>query len=431
MRIASSSCLTLLVVTLSACGSTPSPAPVDASPPDIAPADASRADATDAASGLIDDRFTPRQWEILSHMSPVPRAPANSSNRYADDARAAALGRAIFDDRGFSRGGQVACSTCHQRERLFTDGRAVAVAQDPPQRGRRNTPTILYADWGRWKLWDGGADTLWAQPILAMENPREHDSSRLEIAHRVATAYRAQYEDVFGALPPLDDAARFPAAGRAGDVAWEGMRPDDQRAVLRVVANVGKALEAYERTLTVGPSAFDRYMAGDLEAMTPQQRDGLKLFITLSCINCHEGPLFSDDLFHSLRVPDDATAGPDRGRAEGLETAARNPLGAHTDYSDDPAAFPAPDSPSAANVGQFRTPTLRGVALTAPYGHAGTLATLEEVIAHDAAGGLAPNDPRAQGVSDRDLIPFQPRPGEVAALVAFLHALTPDEYARP
>ncbi len=423
--------LVLAALSLSACGDA-QPAPADATALD-APADASTADvatrdATDAASALIDDRFTQRQWEMLRRMSPVPAMPANPTNRFADNPQAAALGRMIFEDRGFSRGAQVACASCHDRARLFTDGRPLAEAQMPVMRGRRNTPTLLYAGWGRWKLWDGGADTLWAQPILAIENPHEHDFTRVEVARHVAEAYRAPWEALFGPLPPLDDTTRFPARAKPGDAAWRAMRPDDQDAINRIAANLGKALEAFERTLVPGRSAFDRYMAGDREAMTPEQRDGLKLFITLSCINCHLGPLFTDDQFHALRMPDDSTAGPDRGRAEGLATAAENVLGARSVYSDDRTVYAPAEPNSGAVVGQFRTPTLRGVALTAPYGHAGTLATLEEVIAHDAAGGLPLADPRAQGTVDPALIPFAPLPREVAALVSFLRALTPDEY---
>lgn len=434
--------LTLTLATV-ACGSTPSlsldvpdaEAARDASFDSLdASVDVSRDVASelgrDAASALIDDRFTERQWQILLRMSPVPATPPDPTNRFADNAEAAALGRLIFEDTGFSRGDDVACVTCHQRARAFTDGRVVAEAQTPPQRGRRNTPTLLFSGWGRWKLWDGGADTLWAQPVLAMENPREHDFTRVEIARRVATVYRARYVALFGALPPLEDAGRFPLRAKPGDAAWEVMSPDDQTAVNRVVANVGKALEAFERTLTAGPSPFDRYMAGERDAMTPLQRDGLKLFITLSCINCHVGPLFSDDDFHALRMPDDAVAGPDRGRAEGLETAARSVFGARSVFSDDREAYPAAEPVTSAALGRFRTPTLRGVALTAPYGHAGALTSLEEVIIHDAGGGLSIADPRALGERDPALIPFAPLPGEVAALAAFLRALTPDELAR-
>ncbi len=429
----------LFISLLCACASSPA-TNLDASRSEDAGVDAPRRDVggasdsgdafADATQALIDDRFTPRQWEVLSRFSPVPAAPPDPTNRWADDPRAAELGRALFADRGFSRGGDVACATCHQQARLFTDGRVIAEAQTPPLRGRRNTPSILYAAWGRWKLWDGGADTLWAQPLLAMENPREHDFTRVEIARRVASEYRAPYEAIFGLLPALENAARFPLRAKPGEAAWEAMRLDDQEAINRVAANVGKAIEAYERTLVPGRSAFDRYMAGERDAMTPQQRDGLRAFITLSCVNCHFGPLFSDDDFHAIRMPDDPVAGPDRGRAEGLETVARNALGARSIYSDDRAAYPAAEPATRAALGRFRTPSLRGVALTAPYGHAGAIATLEEVIVYDAAGGLPADDPRALGERDTALIPFAPLPSEVASLTAFLRALTPDELAR-
>lgn len=374
-------------------------------------------------SGLVDERFTAREWAFIARMSPVPAVDPSPTNRYADDPRAAEFGRRVFADTGFSRDGSVACAGCHDPMRHFADGRAVAEAQRVSMRGRRNTPSLEYTAFGRWKMWDGSADSLWSQPLMALENPREHAFSRLGVAHRVATVYPAAYEAVFGALPDLGDTARFPPDGAPGAPAWEAMTADDRDAVNRVAANVGKALEAYERTLIPGPTAFDRYVAGDRSAMTARERDGLLAFVRAQCVFCHFGPLFTDNLGHALRWPGDPVAGADRGRYDGLAALARSPFRAEGRYSDAPGAYPPAESPKPEDLGAFITPSLRGVGHTAPYGHAGAVETLEDAIRLDAMGGLPGSDPRAVGVRDPSLFPFAVDDDTVAAIAAFLRTL--------
>ena len=375
-----------------------------------------------------DPFFTAAEWRRIRRMSPVPPLPPSPTNRYADDPRAAALGRSLFEDTGFSSDNRVACATCHQPERAFSDGRSVSLGRD---RGTRNAPSLLFAAFGRWKLWDGAADSLWSQPILALENQREHATTRLAVAHRIASAYRDRYQTLFGPLPPLEDRARFPAQGRPGDPAWEQMTVVDRDAVHRVIANVGKSIEAYERTLTAAPAPFDRYVAGAHDAISPQAREGLWIFLRVGCTGCHDGPLFSDQDFHNLRSPDDPMSGGDTGRLAGIATALASPFNTTGAFSDDRTAWPLTGyAPDPSQRGQFRTPPLRGVARTAPYGHAGALATLAEVIRHDARGGLDADDPRALGDLDPGLIPFAVTDDQVAALVAFLEALTPDQGQR-
>lgn len=406
------------------CGASPS------SEPDAAViAFGSRADAAPTSIPrdvpLVDDRFLEHEWDTVRRMSPIPAPAPDPTNRYADDPRAAALGRSLFHDTGFSVDGAVSCAACHMERRAFADGLPVAVAQRVMRRGRRNTPTVIAVAWSRELLWDGAANAPWAQPILALENPREHDTTRVAVALRLAAVYRAEYESIFGPLPPgLDDRARFPLDARPGQPAWDAMRPEDRDAINRVAANFGKAIEAFERTLRPSTAAFDRYVAGDRDAMSPQARDGLQLFLRVGCVHCHVGPLFTDRAFHALRWPDDPLNGPDRGRAAALEALALSPFRVDAPLSDDTTAFPPPPAPRAEDEGAFRTPSLRDVARTGPYGHAGTVTTLEAVVRLDAEGGLAPDDPRATGRRTELLRPFRPTPDEVAALVAFLRALT-------
>jgi len=420
------------------CASPPEAAPPDAGVDVVRVVDAVRADVradaardvpADRAPGppLIDGRFGPSEWRAIQALSPMPPLPPSPTNRYADDPRAAALGQRFFEDLGFSSDGRVGCVTCHDPRRAFTDGRRVAVAAGT---GTRNTPSLFLAPYVSFALWDGAADSLWSQPLMAMENPREHATTRLTVAHRVATAYASDYEAVFGPLPPLGEGARFPPSGMPGDARWEAMSTSDQTAVNRVVVNVGKAIEAYERTLAVRPTPFDRYVAGDFEAMSPDARDGLSFMLLFSCMECHNTPLFSDNRFHALRVPDDPEAtrlGGDRGREGVIERLLASPFnmaGVFSDARDD--ARLREIERTDLNLGAFRTPTLRGVALTAPYGHAGALATLTDVVRHDGRGGLPESDPRALGIPDPRFRPFHATDDQVQKMVAFLQALTPD-----
>jgi cytochrome c peroxidase len=221
---------------------------------------------------------------------------------------------------------------------------------------------------------------LWAPPILAMENPTEMNFTRLQIAHAIAAYYPDAYTAVFGALPPLADAARFPAIGKPGDAAWDAMAPDDQDAVDRVAANVGKALAAYVRKLATGPTALDRWLAGDRSALTDAQQRGMTVFVRAGCATCHGGPASSDGAFHDLGV-----GGDDPGRAAAIEVERAQLFSPDGPYADEPQPIDIADAtPDDAHA--FRTPTLRDVALTAPYLHDGSIASLRDAVAFQPEG---------------------------------------------
>ena len=311
--------------------------------------------------------------------------PASRGNAFADHPDAALLGFRVFFDARFSSNQEVRCASCHMPERKFHDGRQTARGLG---RVTRNSPTLLNAAWLGWQAWDGHADSLWAQPLSALESPAEMDFTRLELAHRIRASFRVPYESVFGPLPPLEDPARFPARGAPGSAAFDGMAPEDQRAIHRVAANVGKALEAYQRKLAAGPSALDRHLAGEPDALSPEAVRGLAVFMRAGCAGCHGGPLLTDERFHNLGVPALPGDAPDPGRRQGLARVMEDPLNALGAFHDGP-----PEDPSeryraaAADLGAFRTPSLRNVGLSAPYGHNGAFATLEEVVDFHLRGG--------------------------------------------
>jgi cytochrome c peroxidase len=333
----------------------------------------------------------------------LPSAPANPSNRYADDPAAAALGRSLFSDTRLSTNNRVSCATCHKPSHGFTDnlptGRGVGI-------GTRRTMPIAQAVYSPWQFWDGRADSLWAQALGPVENPLEHGSTRMEVARVLATHYRRPYERVFGPLPNLSDSHRFPM--RAGPIrdapakrAWAGMALADRHAINRVYANFGKSIEAFERTLKVRATRFDGYVTGILEApvrhtsLSSSEIAGLRLFIGKGqCVTCHNGPMLSNAGFANTGVPARPGSRLDTGRIDGARKAVANPFNCKGAYSDaggrncDELEFMVLDQPS--QVRAFKVPSLRGVSQRSPYMHAGQFASLTQVINHYDTAPKAP-----------------------------------------
>ena len=371
---------------------------------------------------LVDDRFEPSEWALVSALVAPLVPPPSPSNAHADDPDAAALGALLFTDTSLAGSG-VACATCHRADKGLADGLAVPQGVSV---GTIHTPSIATAAWSRWQFWDGRADSLWSQALGPLENPVEMNGTRLGVAHRVADQYATAYEGVFGALPPLADGARFPAAGKPGDVAYDTMSEADRAAVDRVFVNVGKALEAHERTLRPSPlTRLTAYVNGQPEALTPLERDGLAIFLHAGCINCHSGPTLSDGAFHNILMPSHAVDGPgDPERRDGITRLLASPFRADGVFSDDPAsgAHLASLVSSERLLGQQKTPSLRDVARTGPWGHGGTFATLGDVVAHYGQGKASElMGPRAPGTEDVTVGTFVQ--GHNAPLVAFLEAL--------
>jgi cytochrome c peroxidase len=370
------------------------------------------------------DGFSAEQWQMIQGMALVATPPPDPTNAHADDPAAAALGQALFSDKSLSPSGTVSCATCHDPTKVFTDGRAQAVGLAT---GDRNTPSIALAAHSRWQFWDGRADSLWSQALGPIENPKEFGASRLSVAHAIFDNYKAPYEAVFGSLPNFSDTARFPAAGMPGDPAWTGMRADDQLAVNQVFANFGKSVAAFERTFRVLPNAFDRYAAGDFSALTSSEKKGLNGFFVNGCAQCHYGPRLTDDAFHNVRFPTGRQDGlADRGRIDGIPVLLGSDFLASGAFSDSPSSAHGLTGLTAdpSTLGGFKTPTLRGIASTAPFGHGGTLPALIDVVKNYGNHGLAPDDTRAAGVAEPWLPKFMDT--DAAQIIPFLQVLTAD-----
>lgn len=362
-------------------------------------------------------------------LSALDLMPADPSNKFADDSAAAALGQKLFFDARFSSNGKVSCATCHDPAKQFQDG--TPLARGVGTTGRRTMP-IASTAWSDWMFWDGRKDSQWSQALGPLESAVEHGGTRAQYAHLMATFYRGEYEAVFGRLPDLRGVPRSagPVDDPAARRAWQALSPASRAAVTRVFANVGKAIAAYERRIVYGPSRFDRFAdelarTGQAPAgvLSREELAGLRLFVgKAQCVNCHNGPLFTDQHFHNTGVPAAAGLPRDVGRTGGAVAVQGDEFNCRSPYSHAPGdacaalAYLVARGPDLERA--FKTPSLRNVADRAPYMHAGQLATLRDVVAHYNQAPAAP------GGKSELLAPLQLSDGERAALIAFLRTLS-------
>ena len=397
--------------------------------------------------------WTPARWtdtdiELLYSLSihSLPTLASDASNAVADNADAARFGQQLFFDTRLSANNRVSCATCHQPERQFSDGL-------PKGRGislsGRNTRSIVGAAYSAWQYWDGRRDSLWAQALSPLEDPAEHGGNRMQYVRFISgdPGYRISYEALFGALPNFDDTSRFPANASPAtsgqeQAAWATMSLADQRLVNRVFTNLGKAIAAYERLILPGYSRFDDYVSALVDDNVVEAADalsvdevlGLQLFIDkANCIKCHNGPLLTNNEFHNtgmLSYPGDL---PDRGRIEGVHKLLEDPFNCLGEYSDDPDRH-CPELTYVRTgielVGAMRTPSLRNLGGTAPYGHKGQQASLSKVLAQYN------ESPDAMIGHNEAEFPLGLSQQELKWLEAFLNALdaplaTPEEWLTP
>jgi cytochrome c peroxidase len=376
------------------------------------------------AQSLVDGQWTPDQWALLQETTVPGAPPVDATNEKADDAAAAALGKLLFNDTSLSPSNTVSCATCHD----FTKGTSDGLQQsEGVQKVDRNAPSIALASFSRWQFWDGRADSLWAQATGPFEAPKEFGSSRLFVAHQIYANYKSQYEAVWTKypLPDLTDNVRFPASGMPGVAAYDAMAQADKDAVTRILANVAKSIAAFERTIRVQPNKLDTYVGGDFTALSSDEKKGLAAFIKVGCMQCHWGPRLTDDAFHNTRFPtgrQDQAA--DRGRIDVVSNVLTGEFISQSAYSDAPAPHSGTSHLVANNalLGAFKTPTLRGITETAPYGHGGIELTFLDVTKLYSTAGLMPGDPKSAGVTEPWVAKFDATVPPV--MVPFLQTLS-------
>lgn len=352
------------------------------------------------------------ELDLLQQLHSAPaRPPADPTNRFADNAQAAALGNRLFHDPKLSACGTVSCASCHDG-----DGRTVAKALADGCNGGvtgRNPPTILNADYNRWFMWDGRADRLWNQAILPMTSPIEMGSNATIVRAVLTQDYLPGYTELFQKTPEQTG--------------------DDE-----LLANTGKLIQAYERTVNRIQSPFDddvkRFIAATTVSVAEGEKDpaylALKTYVRKGqCIVCHKGSVMTDHLFHNIGVKDGSEGAP--GQTAAVEPMLNWKFNSAGAFSDAPTGADAQRLAAvrttlaekrAEMVGAYKTPTLRNIALTAPYMHTGELATLADVVEFYNKGG--DEDGTFTGRRTETMKKLDLNTEEKAALVKLLESMT-------
>ncbi|MXO88698.1 cytochrome-c peroxidase [Altererythrobacter aestuarii] len=307
---------------------------------------------------------------VFSEFGPLPPRVALEGNA----ALRAQLGARLFEERHLSGSGQLACASCHNVELGFSDGIKTSIGHDR-QRGQRNALSLYAASQMDSLFWDGRSPSLEAQAIEPIINPIEMaaDPAQIEAWINTREDYRQEFAAAYG-TPRI------------------------------AIGDIALALADFERTLRPRSSKWDRVFRDGTEVLADDELLGLHLFRTRArCANCHSGTYLTDGRFHNLGISFYGRTLEDVGRYA---------------VTGDPA-----------DVGYFRTPSLRGVSRSDPYMHNGIFPHLRGVVATYAGGG---GRDRTVQSETTDAPPPLPDPllkdldltaGERAALVAFLNTL--------
>jgi cytochrome c peroxidase len=364
------------------------------------------------------------------------------------------LGKRFFFDQKFSANGQVSCATCHQPEKSFTDGRTTAVGLATTS---MNTPTLVNSYFGQWFFWNGRSDSLEAQALGPVENPKEHGFTRVNVAKLIASNYKKDYEALFGKLPsnlpaslpgsptaqlpaptsspvsnevaayalatlgnqnflkkilrtaqsqfkqPVEILRRESAGATSPPTPFDQLTETQKSEVNMIFANFGRAVAEFERSIESTDSPFDlfidrvsepaaknkplRYSFG--AGFDAAELRGLELFTGRgNCTLCHQGAHFTDQQFHNIGLMPVFDDQVDLGRAQGMLIARDSEFNCRGKYLRQAAPTEGClelqylETESAEAVGAFKTPTLRNLRDTGPYGHDGRFPKLIDILHH-------------------------------------------------
>ena len=312
-------------------------------------------------SGPAAQATVPPEPELVPATSePVSALPRS----VALDARKVALGNLLFHDKRFARDDSVACASCHALDRGGVDGlqRSIGVAG---QTADFNAPTVLNSGFNFKQFWDGRADTLEQQVDGPLHHPKEFGSSWSAVLAKLGRDpdYRRRFAELYA----------------------DGVQVD----------NVKDAIATFERSLVTPDSRFDRHLRGDADALTPTEVEGYRLFKNYGCVACHQGVNVGGNMFARFGVMRNYFK--DRGQVRQADLGRFNVTG-------DPA-----------QTHVFKVPSLRNIALTAPYFHDGSAQTLAQAV----------------GIMGQYQLGVTIPPQDVARIVAFLNTLTGEYRPRP
>jgi cytochrome c peroxidase len=339
-------------------------------------------------------------------LPPVP-VPANNPQT---DAKIK-LGDKLFHDKRLSADGKVSCSTCHDQAKGFTDHRRVSQGFNSLT-GTRNAPTVINAAYMQTLFWDGREPDLEGQSRQPFINPVEGGLASHDMLVGIVKKdpeYIKAFKDVFG-------------------VDKDGISVD----------HIAMAIASFERTIVAGDSPFDRYFyGGESKALTPAQVRGFALYTGKArCVSCHRieqtQALFTDNRFHNIGIGFKSIRGKEDATAQAFIRDKHH--GANVDVTvltrpnmSELGRFAVTENLT--QVGAFKTPTLRNVAVTAPYMHDGSLKTLDEVVNFYNNGGRVKETDPVSGFQSGGIRPLHLTDQEKQDLVAFMQALTSPAYA--
>ncbi|RKH54731.1 methanobactin export MATE transporter MbnM [Corallococcus aberystwythensis] len=341
-------------------------------------------------SGPPGEEPAPYDWKLPAGF-PVPRVPEDNPMSEAK----VQLGRSLFYDKRLSFNGTQSCGTCHEQARAFTDGRVHAVGSTG-QTHRRNGQGLANVAYSTSLTWANPALTTLESQVLTPLFGKEPVELGFADKQEVLLERLRADPDLVGRFQEA-----FP--GEATPVS---------------LATLTRALSAFQRSIISGTSPYDRYLYGnDVAALSPAAKRGLQLFLSerMECDHCHSGFNFQDATAHEA-TPEPILPFHNTGL-----------------YNEDgQGAYPAGDTGvieltgRPADMGRFRAPSLRNVAVTGPYMHDGSMETLSEVLDHYAAGGRAraANGGQASPLQSAFVRGFELTPDEKADVIAFLESLT-------
>jgi cytochrome c peroxidase len=311
-----------------------------------------------------------------------------------------ALGRKLYFDPRLSRDGSVACATCHDTSRGFTDRRGTAEGIGD-KLGQRNAPTTMNAFLFATQFWDGRAPTLEEQAKLPIVNPIEMgmpDGNAAVAAIRNDPEYQRMFQAAYGRPPSYDD--------------------------------IGRALASFERTLVFLDSPFDRFLSGDLKAISDDAKAGWVLYNGKArCTDCHQisssSLLGSDNRFHNVGVSarhKDFTGLAKKALEALTKDSSKEALDRFALQTDLAELGRFVVTRNRADIGAFKSEQVRNVGITAPYMHDGSIATLWDVMDHYNKGG------EANPFLDGGIEPLALTEKEIDEVVAFLFSLTDSRF---
>jgi len=325
-----------------------------------------------------------------------------------------ALGSTLFNDKRFSSTGEVSCATCHDPAKAFTDSPLRTSEGINKLTGTRNAPTVVNAAYSATQFWDGRSADLEDQSQHPFVNPVEMGLKDHEPILKIVRS-DAAYGDMFRKAFGIEPAAI-------------------------TMDHVKKAIATFERTIVSGDSPFDRwYFGGDKSAMSEAAVRGFKVFLEDGrCVSCHtieqDHALFTDNRFHNIgvgmnriqdRVPELAPKFLEA-KAKGMDVDVK----VLTDPdSSELGRFAVTDGLD--ELGAFKTPTLRNIAVTAPYMHDGSLKTLRDAVVHYNNGGVTNKGDKVNDFLSGGIRELNLEEQQIDDLVAFMEALTSPQHAKP